>query len=276
MKKCFVAFVLPFLFVCNAMAEGGTDVSGALSRMESAIVSSNEEFTPEDGYYIGRAAAAHILGKYSLYTEKPGLTRYLNLICGVLTVNSTKPDCFNGYHVMVLDSNVPNAFSTPGGHIFLSRGLIDMAASEDMLAAVIAHELAHIQLSHGLAEIKHERLVGDLNREQARIAGMLEREQAFAEPVNEIVNTLLGKGYSRSQESEADSMAVTLLASSGYYPSSLADFLKRLEATQGSNSMIGSPPLFTFRITDAERSAARYYTPDTRPARQNRFNRRYD
>src|SRR5215469_12178386 len=57
---------------------------------------------------------------------------------------------FNGFYVMILDTMQFNAFASPGGHIFLTRGLVEATTSEDMLAALIAHEMAHIQLKHGL------------------------------------------------------------------------------------------------------------------------------
>jgi predicted Zn-dependent protease len=179
---------------------------------------------------------------------------------------------------MILDSNAPNAFSTPGGHIFLSRGLVDAASSEDMLAAIIAHELAHVQLLHGLAGIKHERLVNDLNREQTRIARMTEREilaeqrQAFSESVNEIANKLFSNGYSRLQEFEADSAAISLLALSGYHPNGLVEILRIMEKTQGNgDGFTGSHPYVTQRIASAEQKAGSYRIPDTRPARKSRF-----
>ena len=261
------------------MPAQGQDVLDALSRLDSAITSSEEEFSPQDAYYIGRAVAAHILGYYALYTKKPELTHYLNKICRTLTVNSSAPDGFNGYHVMILDDNTPNAFSTPGGHIYLSYGLVDLVTSEDMLAAVIAHEIAHIQLHHGIAEIQQDRLVQDLNREQARIARQTEQEiraeqqRLFTQPVNEMVNILFIRGYSQLQELEADSFALTLLASSGYNPESLIEMLKTLEKSrQGRDGgLYNSHPLPARRLTEAASKAAAYRVKNTQSARKSRF-----
>ena len=277
--RIFFTFCVFLFFVLPVAAADEPDVFGALSGLDNAISSAAEEFSLSDGYYIGRAVAAHILEQYPLYTKDSELINYLNLICSALAINSRSPYWFNGYHVMILDSNIPNAYSTPGGHIFVSRGLIDIAASEDMLASVIAHEIAHIQLSHGLAEIKHERLVTGLNREQEKIARMTENElaaerySAFAEPVSNIVNILFSRGYSQLQEFEADSMALDLLVSTGYHPSCLAETLRLFDKIKADfdSGLSSSHPLPIQRISDAEKKAASYRAKDTRSARNGRF-----
>jgi len=87
------------------------------------------------------------------------------------------------------------AFSTPGGQIFISRGLIELTSSEDMLAAVIAHELANIQLMHDYTQINNDRLIQQLAQERFRISQSLTSDtgQLFPDTVNEIVQTLLFK-----------------------------------------------------------------------------------
>ena len=67
------------------------DVSGAFSRMEDAFAKTDDDVSPEDAYYLGRAVAANILTRYRLYTSKPALTRYLNQICAAITINSPMP-----------------------------------------------------------------------------------------------------------------------------------------------------------------------------------------
>ena len=261
------------------------DIANAFSSMDRAFNTAQAEITPQDSYYIGRAAAAYILQRYRPYTERPAITQYLNLICAALAINSPAPDWYNGYHVMILDSPELNAFSTPGGHIFITRGLIGIVSSEDMLAAVIAHEMAHIQLRHGIKEIEHERFMDNLSQERNRAANIAEQEatgkvteaqtRIFTVSVNEIIQTLFARGYSQTQEFEADALALTLLASSGYAPGSLVELLKMLE--QGQASKLGalktSHPLPVQRITTAERLAANYQIPDTRSFRKDRFTR---
>ncbi|MCL2214297.1 MAG: M48 family metallopeptidase [Treponema sp.] len=273
------ALSLLLFIAAGVLSAQSIDFSGALSRMESAIDSSQEEFSLQDSYYLGRSAAAHILGSYRVYTEKPEITNYLNLICMALAVNSPSPNWYNGYHVIILDDPALTAYSTSGGHIFISRGLIELTSSEDMLAAVIAHELAHIQLKHGTAQIKNDRLMQQFAQERFRISQSPASNtgQLFSDTVNEIVQTLLSGGYSQLQEFEADSAAVSLLESAGYNPGSLLELLGVLERLQGYQwaSLNKSHPLSFQRIDNLRRQmiAARYRSPDNSAARRARFNR---
>ncbi|MDR1239916.1 MAG: M48 family metalloprotease, partial [Treponema sp.] len=140
------------------------DVTGALSEMDRIFETLDETLSPEDEYYLGRTVAARILRTDPAYTGDSDLVFYLNKICLALVINSSKPAAFNGYHVGILDSPELNAFATPGGHIFLTQGMVECADSEDALAAVIAHELAHIQLRHAAAMIDDQKLVRELSQ----------------------------------------------------------------------------------------------------------------
>ena len=298
-KKCFAlifSFVFALMFVLPCYAGGNRehqsagsppeqiDVTGALSRMESAIESSQEEFTMRDNYYLGRAAAAHILGSYLPYTEEPELTNYVNLVCRTLAINSSAPNWYNGYYVMILDDLSPNAFSTPGGHIFISRGLIDLVTSEDMLAAVIAHELAHIQLKHSTKDITNTRLTGQLANERERISQSLteETQRQFTESVSEMIQTFFGKGYSQLQEFEADNTAISLLVSAGYNGQSLMDLLVILQGLQSSQNdriksgvgLFNTHPSPSMRISSLQtRMQSLNGIADNREVRIDRFKR---
>lgn len=250
----------------------------AFSRLDRTIESSQEEFTKRDSYYLGRTVAAHILSRYPLYTGNPALTNYLNLICKALVINSPSPNWYNGYFVSILDTPEINAFSTPGGHIFITRGLIELASSEDMLAAIIAHELAHIQLQHGTADIMNARIVRQLVQERDRIFENIASQtphQVFTESVSAVAETLFNRGYSQLQEFEADVKAVTLLVSAGYNAGSLIELLRILDRFQGDQigNLNTTHPSPSQRIANLERQPARRPIVDTSSARQERFNR---
>jgi predicted Zn-dependent protease len=252
------------------------DLNDALSRMNQAL--EDEDLSAEDGYYIGRAVGAMILRSYPVY-ESPALTRYLNNICGALAVNSPRPEMYNGYHVVILNSREINAFATPGGHIFLTRELVELAGSEDTLAAVIAHELAHIQLEHGVRIINNMRLTRDLTETgtqaagvAARAASINERKILFGNSVVELTNTLVKNGYSREQEFEADHYALALLALTGYQPSALVEMLRLLERSpRQSGGIFATHPAPSLRIRNVESLLGRYRIDDTRSARRRRF-----
>jgi len=237
-----------------------------------------EQITPEQEYYIGRAVGATVLSSYKLQTNKPAMTNYVNKICNALVINTDRPEIYNGYHVNILDSDEINAFATPGGHIFVTRGLIGCAESEDALAAVIAHEVAHIQLQHGLKAIKNSRVTKALSDTAATggaAAGydLAEVTETFGISVDEIVATMMKNGYSQKQEFEADSAAMAFLSLAGYEPSALLDMLGVLEKNQSGRpgGFNKTHPTPTQRITNAKKTVGNYSVPDTRSYRVQRF-----
>ncbi len=149
---------------------------------------------------------------------------------------------YKGYYVAILDSDEINAFATSGGHILITRGLLECTASEDALAAVIAHEVAHIQLQHNIKAIKSSRATNAILATASgaiKISGkedLIALTDAFGESVNEVVNSLVNSGYSQEQEFQADKTALMLMANAGYYPSAMTDMLHLLKTRLGSSN----------------------------------------
>jgi len=225
MKKLLIFFVIIFCFRGAAFSQTDRD---------------DDDFSPIDAYYLGRAVAANILAKYKPYDNTETI-KYINNICQTLVINSNYPLPYNGYFVMILDSNEFNAFATPGGHIFVTRKLVESASSEDMLAAVIAHELAHIMLRHGISVINSVKLENELSAiadwaasTAASKNAAAARAAAFRDSIATTVDVLMRSGYSQPQEFEADLEALVLLANAGYDPNALKDMLKVLQGAKGS------------------------------------------
>jgi len=290
-NKIYVIFLIitGVLFSCKSIetvVDLGAGIVGvvdentanAISASAKAIGNIAERISPEEEYYIGRAVAANILGTYKLYTENQELTAYLNNICAAITINSPRPDIYNGYHVALLDNDEINAFATSGGHIFVTRGLVNAAKSEDALAGVIAHEVAHIQLKHSIKVIKNSRVIqaflvtGTSAVGAATLTDVKQLTDAMNESVGEIVHTLINSGYSKPQEFEADNTALSLMAKAGYNPSGLIEMLKSLSAVQTTGVGFGKThPSPARRISNAKRSVKKYKVTDTSASRTTRF-----
>jgi len=239
--------------------------------------SGEQPLTPQDEYYLGRAVAANILAVYKPYTVNLELTNYLNLICYALTINSSYPDVYNGYHVMILDSRELNAFSTPGGHIFITKGLVDITPCEDAIAGIIAHELAHIMLKHGLKTINDMKITGEAGTMAQQAAAFSGNSSAdilsFRDSVNEIFYLMIKSGYSQPQEFEADALAVKLLADTGYSPDGLLEMLNVLKTLQSGQSggLFSTHPATDERIVNIQRQIAGHKMTDNSSARRERF-----
>ena len=230
---------------CAAVTEIGTQIgtgSGliteeegqSIKRVSDAAIKSFEDITPEQEYYIGRAVAASILQKYEVL-DNAEANSYLNLLGQTLAMASDRPATFGGYHFLLLDSDEINAFAAPGGLILVSKGMVACCRSEDELAAVLAHEIGHVQNQDGLRAIKKSRwtsLAAIGLEEGMRNLGN-EDLQAVAEQfsgcIDDIAQTLVVNGYARSQEVAADASAVEILQRVGYTPAALAGMLGEMD-----------------------------------------------
>lgn len=265
----------------QAAANAGVIDSGmaeSISNSSQAIAKAAENITPEQEYYLGRAVAGKILGNYKRYTSA-ALESYMNKICMAMVINSDEPQPFNGYHVALLDSDQINALSTPGGHILVTRGLVNCTDSEDALAAVIAHEISHIQLKHAVKSIKSSRAANAIIATASTAAKALsskelnELTEAFGETVDSVVNTLVDSGYSKKAEFEADAHALELMAAAGYNPAAMNTMLHLLHDKLGSaNTGFGKThPSPAERIQKVTPLISAYKTADTSAKRKARY-----
>ncbi len=198
------------------------------------VTKASKELNPEQEYYLGRTVSANIFSRYSLYNNKKA-TSYINYIGNTLALNSTVPETFGGYHFAILESSEINAFAAPGGFIFVTKGMLKLCKNEDALAAVLAHEIAHIELKHGINSIKKSKITSALSQIGMDIADEYGDEdiknitKEFGGSINDIVNTMIVKGYSRSSEYEADISAVELLQKTGYDQNAMVQMLSKMD-----------------------------------------------
>jgi len=202
----------------------------SIRKTTKAVARSAEDFTPEQEYYIGRTVGAVVLSKYKAY-DNSRANAYVNVLGQTLAQASDLPSTFGGYHFLILDSDEINAFATPSGLVFVTRGLLRCCRSEDALAAVLAHEVGHVQLRHGMQAIEKARVTEALTTiaaESAKTLGsreVAELTRTFEGAITDITNTMINKGYARSQEYEADHAALTILKRVGYDPGGLTEML---------------------------------------------------
>ncbi len=244
-KKIVIILTISLFLSCETVgffadiagASGIISSSQASAISESAEAGSKalEEITPSQEYYIGRAVGATILDMYIPYQNSEA-TLYINKIGRLLSLNSDRPETFGGYHFLILDSDEINAFAAPSGHIFISRGLINLTENEDELAAILAHEISHVVLKHGLSAIKKSRVTGFLTVLGTNAAKELGSDEVselttiFEDSISDITLTLVNSGYSRKFENEADVITIDILKKSGYDKYALSRVLKKMNS----------------------------------------------
>lgn len=130
-------------------------------------------------------------------------------------------------HVIDNDS-IKNAFCTPGGFIYVYTGLMKFVESEDELAGIIAHEVAHGDLRHSTDQLTKQYGI------QVLIALLTDSDTRL---LADIGASLVQLTYSRSDESEADRYAVRYLKDTPYNPTAFADFFQRMLEQDGDTNM---------------------------------------
>lgn len=211
-----------------------TNQAESINRSVSAVGKVFESITPEQEYYIGRTVAATILYKTRPLDELR-LTEYVNTLGQYLALCSDRPETFGGYHFLVMDSNDINAFAAPGGLILISRGMLRCCRDENALAAVLAHEIAHVSLNHGLQAIGKSRLTSAatiLGTEAAKNLGgkeLADLTKTFEDSISDITEKMVNSGYARHQEFQADKTAVATLRRAGYDPNGLKTMLMEMD-----------------------------------------------
>lgn len=227
MKRILIILLLTITSL-NAQV-GEKDIRANVLRSQDVF----KKLTLEQEYYLGRAVGANILSKYTVLND-PEINGYINKLGLGLTLLTKKTQTYGGYHFLVLDSDEINAFAAPSGHIFITKGLIKLAESEDELAAILAHEISHIVLEHGTLAIKKASL-GSVYSDivSKAVEDMTDDEfnqlQAFfVDSVLKTTQVFINTGYSKKVEIEADQYTVYIMKKAGYDPRALNTILARM------------------------------------------------
>ena len=223
---------LPAVLILSGCATLGTltppvpgvgDFITVVTTLGSAVMPIGEEEENE----IGRNIAANVAGKYGLVWDDE-LTRYIALVGKTVAEKSDRPGL--SYHFAVLDTDIINAFSCPGGYVFVTRGTLGTIGSEAELAAVLAHEISHVANKDIIKEIEKQKFFQAGNK----VAGtLLHADPAILNAVTSFGTELLFKGLSRSDEYTADRLSLVYTAKAGYEPAAFLTFLEKLKGGAG-------------------------------------------
>jgi predicted Zn-dependent protease len=230
LKKTSILF-LCLLFPVFAYAEQ----DNFRIRAHQLDISSNSEEDIDAEIRFGKTISARILGQYSIYQDEK-LNRYVSLVGKSLALNSSRDDI--EFRFSVLDADFINAYSAPGGYIFITKGAISAMQDEAELAAVLAHEIAHITEKHIVKEFKIKGQEKGATAGVSRLLGSSKSstQAIFSKAVDGAVEKLLNKGFKQKDELDADRIALLLLANTGYDPSALSRYLKRIKKITKKNA----------------------------------------
>jgi len=171
---------------------------------------------------MGQDTDRQIKQQFGIYQDKD-LNAYVNSVGQKMVPYSHRPKL--QYHFAVLDTPVVNAFAAPGGYIYVTRGIMALMGSEAELAAVLGHEMGHVNARHSM-----KRLSGQMLATIGLVLGsVLSKDIAKVAGLASVGMQLLFLKFSRSDEYQADSLGVRYARQAAYSPAEMLRFFSALE-----------------------------------------------
>lgn len=183
---------------------------------------------------IGESVSLALTNEYGVTTNQE-LARYVVMVGQ--TVASRTPRADKQWVFGVLETQEVNAFSGPGGYVWITRGAVEHMQNEAELAGVLGHEIGHVVKQHGLQAAKQAGLA-DAAVTAVQSSNDMTEFNGLSDKVADII---IKRGFSQPQEFEADAMSVKFVAAAGYDPNGFLHFLERIRQQQKS----GGPTLFS-------------------------------
>lgn len=210
-------------------------------KLASGLVYS--ELGPVQEYQVGLSVAARILPLYPPVAPDDPAAKYVSRLGATLAAASNDPMPYNGYSFVLVKSDEVNAFAVPGGFVFVTTGMLKFLKNEDELAAILGHEMGHMELRHGMKAVGKENVlkifslakeVGETAAGDQASSEAVAQLKALADSVFEKMTTSIRNGYGIEFESQADWRAVQFLKALGYDTASLYNVLERFKSVKGS------------------------------------------
>ena len=218
LRYAVVAFLLPILFTCSAVTQ----------IMRPFLVSDADEVT------IGARFNEQIIAdtkNYPLYTKNAEVVNYIDTLGRALVRAQTDRSDLTFSFKVIANDTVINAFCLPGGHVYVYTGLLKAAQNGAEVAGVLAHEIGHVTMRHGInrlvqqngIEFVNQIVFGQNSNAASMIAGLLE-------------NMLFLK-FSRTDEYQADSCGAAYMLRHAYNPYGMTGFFQTLLTKYGDSPM---------------------------------------
>jgi predicted Zn-dependent protease len=209
-----------------------------------------------DEVQLGRQADAEVRKQMGLYNDAE-LQRYVRGVGERLARAAHRPNL--PWSFAVVDEPAVNAFALPGGYVYLTRGIMPFLRDESELAAVMGHEIGHVDARHQAAAYSRQTLTGG----GLAVLGVLVPETQPLQGVAQLTAGLMFLKFGRNDELEADQLGVKYAAASGWNPagmSGLLGTLARLDEASGTrrgvpNWAMTHPPA-TDRVIKVEEAVA--------------------
>ena len=207
----------------------GCSTNPATGKRQLALISEDQEFA------MGLEADQQVQQQLGLYPDQD-LQAYVNRVGQKLAAASERPNL--KWTFRVVDDPVVNAFALPGGHIYVTRGLLTHLTSEAELASVMGHEIGHVTARHSVEQMSKAQLA-----QIGLIAGVLVKPELanYSNLAQQGLQILFLK-YSRDDERQADDLGLRYMYQQNYDPREMPqvfETLRRVSAQQANGRIPG-------------------------------------
>jgi predicted Zn-dependent protease len=201
---------------------------------------------------LGRQLSLEVERQAKLFDD-PIVSEYLNRVVQNLVRHS---DVTFPVSIKIIESEQPNAFTLPGGHMFIDTGLIRLSESEAELAATLAHELGHVAARHATRQATQGTIANIATIPLSLLGGPV---GALARNAATIAMPMSFLKFSRVFETEADQLGLQYMYEAGYDPSGSVDIFERLESLERKRpgtvaQLFNTHPMTSDRIQKAQKN----------------------
>jgi len=205
----------------------------ALAVLASLLVSSvplpAKAVSTQSEIRMGQQAAAEVDRENPIVSD-PILNNWVNSIGANLAQYRARPDI--NYTFKIIDTNEINAFSLPGGFVYVNYGLLNFVNSDDELAGVLGHEMGHVERRNQITLSAKAQIIN-------MIMGVLAMVSPFVWRFGSLIQDLSLEKMSRVDELQADQYGLMLMTRAGYDPSAMVSFMERLgQQNQEGNDLL--------------------------------------
>lgn len=199
----------------------------------------------------------YLIARFTLMTNRinrdPAINAWVN---GVFErLKAAAPRSRYTYRIHVIDNPTINAFALPGGTIFIYRGMLDFVESDDELACVLGHEIAHAYRRHGLKRSQR-------NAGAQLLISKLFKNQEDMQVLGQVANLFTSMSFSRKNEDESDAIGMKIAMDAGYHPSGATTLWERMQTRFGSRkgleAFLSSHPSHTARVANTRKWLAEH------------------
>lgn len=237
------------LTACASSTQAGLT---GISRSQLQIISSEELNISSKSAYNGLINQAKIQGKIDTSSQTAKrVNKIFKQLVPHTNVFRTDSNQFE-WEINVIKSNELNAFAMPGGKMVVYNGIVErLKLSNDEIAAIVGHEMAHVLREHSREKVSQQIIKSSGISLVAAALGLGDAGDSLLQQAGDLAFSL---PFSRTMESEADTIGLELMALAGYNPNAAVSLWQKMEKAAGNSnsSLFSTHPSGPERITNLE------------------------